>query len=186
MASQSSSTGELRAGLRDDAGNIGEAAKNRIHRELDSRKGAAVDQVKTLSSALESAADEAGGGQSEWLRSTFEQGAQALQRFARSVEQKDSRQLSSDVQQLARTNPATFLGICTLAGFAAARVIKAGGQNGGRTGNTPSADFATSDEPTTPYTPAAPYTPAPTFGGTTGVGGTSPTGSTPSLAGGVI
>ena len=49
-----------------------------------------------------------------------------MQRFAETIERKDARQLTRDVEQLARDNPGTFLAGCALAGFAAARVLKAG------------------------------------------------------------
>jgi hypothetical protein len=120
--------GELRDELRGDAQTLTDTAKQKLHSEADARKGAAATQAKSLSSALESAAGELSDSP-QWLRSLFQQGAQTLQRFADTIEQKDSRQLTRDIQQLARDNPGTFLAGCAAAGFAAARVVKAGAES---------------------------------------------------------
>jgi hypothetical protein len=125
MASTSSGGGELREELRGDAQTVTNTAKQRLLAEADARKGTAADQAKSLSSALETAAGELSNSPA-WLRSVFEQGAQTLQRFAETIEQKDSRQITRDVQNLARQHPGTFLAGCAAAGFAAARVLKAG------------------------------------------------------------
>lgn len=133
MEPQTGGTGDLRQELRGDAQKVTHSAKERVQGELDARKGMAAEQAHSLSSALHAAADELGSDSPNWLRSAFEQGSQTLQRFAETVEQKDSRQLTRDVQQLAREHPGTFMATCALVGFAAARVFKAGGagSNGG-------------------------------------------------------
>lgn len=125
MASTPSTGAELKTELRGDAQTVTDSAKQRLYSEADARKGSAAEQAKSLSSALESAAGELQQSPA-WLRSIFEQGAQKLQSFAQTIETKDSRALSRDVQQLARQHPGTFLAGCAAAGFAAARVLKAG------------------------------------------------------------
>jgi ElaB/YqjD/DUF883 family membrane-anchored ribosome-binding protein len=122
------SPGETASELRSDAQQIGNKAKDRIHSEVDARKGTAVEQAKSVSNAIQSAAGQLDEGAPQWLRSAFEQGAQQIQRFADSIEQKDSRQLVSDVQSFARERPALFLGAAAAVGFAAARIFKAGGE----------------------------------------------------------
>jgi hypothetical protein len=120
-----STSGELREELRGDASIVTETTKQRLFSEADARKGGAATQAKSLSGALDAAADELADSPS-WLRSAFHQGAETLNRFADTLENKDSRQLTRDIQQLARDHPGTFLTGCALAGFAAARVLKAG------------------------------------------------------------
>jgi hypothetical protein len=102
-----------------------DTAKQRLHAEADARKGTAAEQTRSLSSALDAAASELQDSP-DWLRSAFKQSAQTLQRFADTVESKDSRELTREVQQLAREHPGTFLAGCAMAGFAAARVLKSG------------------------------------------------------------
>ena len=119
---------ETGGGLRADAAQLGNSAANRIHGEIDSRKGAAVEQAKSVSSAIDRAAGEMAPETPEWLRSALRQGAQKIEQFADTIGQKDSRALLQDAQDFARNNPGTFLIACAAAGFAAARVLKAGSE----------------------------------------------------------
>ena len=127
MQSPPESTGGTTEELRSDAQQLGSSASNRIHSEVDARKGAAANQVKSVSSAFDKAANELDNDAPQWLKSAFEQGATQVRRFADTLEQKDSREILNDLQTLARNNPGTFLAGCAAVGFAAARVIKAGG-----------------------------------------------------------
>ena len=124
--------GEAGGELRSDAQQLGESAVNRLHSEVDARKGQAVDQVKSVSSAIQNAAGELGEDSPQWLKSALRGAGEQIQRVADSLEHKDSRQLLGDVQGFARNNPGTFLAACAAAGFAAARILKAGGEH--RTG----------------------------------------------------
>jgi hypothetical protein len=169
--SSSTPGGELREELRSDAHTITDTARQRLHAEADARKGAAASQAKSVSSALESAAGQLGDSP-EWLRSAFRQGAQTLQRFADTIEQKDSRQLTRDVQQLAREHPGVFLAGCAAAGFAAARVLKAGTDGAASAGSGPGQAYA--EHPPAagamsraydPYEPQASTGPSTVFGG---------------------
>lgn len=116
----------LQSELRSDAQELGSSAKNRIHGELDARKGTAATQARSVSSAIERAGSELDQGSPEWLRSAFQQGANQIQRFADTLEQKNSREILDDVRTFARDNPTTFLAACAAAGFAASRLFKAG------------------------------------------------------------
>ena len=130
MQSPPENTGGTTEQLRADAQQLGASASNRIHSELDARKGTAATQVRSASSAIERAAGELEQDAPQWLKSAFEQGATQVRRFADTLEQKDSREILDDVQNLARNNPGTFLLGCAALGFAAARVFKAGASEG--------------------------------------------------------
>lgn len=123
--SSQNDAGELRQELRSDAATVTHSAKERLRSEVDARKGEAADQAKAVSSALNKAAGELSDSP-DWLRSALKQGAQGIERFAETIDRKNAGQLTRDVQRFARENPGTFLGACALAGFAAARVLKAG------------------------------------------------------------
>jgi hypothetical protein len=116
--------------LRSDAQQLGASANNRIHSELDARKGAAAEQAKSISSAIGRASDELGDNAPQWIKSAFQQGAQQVQRFADTLEFKDSREIVRDIQTIARNNPGAFLAGCAALGFAAARIFKAGASDG--------------------------------------------------------
>lgn len=133
MASAPESSGKLGSELRDDAGTLANSATERLHGEVDARKAGAASQARTLSSALNRASEELGEDSPAWLRSAFESASQTVQRLADVVERKDSRELTDEVQQMARRNPGGFLAACAFAGFAAARVLQAGARGSSAT-----------------------------------------------------
>jgi hypothetical protein len=126
--SQPAGAGGAAGELRADAQQVGSKAKERIHSEVDARKGEAATQARSVSSAFQTAAGELDQGAPAWLRSALQQGAEQVQRLADTLEQKDSRQIVNEVQDFARQRPGLFLGACAAAGFAAARIFKAGGE----------------------------------------------------------
>lgn len=171
METPTGNGGGLREGLRSDAQKMTGTAKDRLASEVDSRKGAAAEQARSLSSALGTAADQLGPESPSWLRSILQQGAQAVDRLSQTVEQKDARQLAQEVQQLARQNPGTFLAGCAAVGFAAARVFKAGGSD---------APQGTQTSPNDTYTATSGMqSPAYATGGQTG--GSEPSFETPAF-----
>ncbi len=130
MQPQSDSVGGVGNELLSDAKDVGSTAVNRLHSEVDARKSDAATQVKSVSSAIEKTAGGLDESAPAWLKSALEQGAQQVQKFADTIEQKDSRQLVKEVSDFARNSPGTFLAGCAAAGFAAARIFKAGsGEN---------------------------------------------------------
>lgn len=127
--------GDMRDELRDDAATLGDSAKQRLYSEANSKKSGVADEAKSVSSALNAAAEELSNSPS-WLRTGFEKGASSLEQLAKTLENKDSRELTRDAQAFARQHPGTFLAGCAIAGFAAARVMKAGMDQG--SGTSPS------------------------------------------------
>jgi ElaB/YqjD/DUF883 family membrane-anchored ribosome-binding protein len=141
MQPTSSAAGGTGDELRSDAQQLGSKATDRIHSEVDARKGQAVDQAKSVSSAIQRAAGELDDGAPTWLKSAFQQGAEQVQRLADAIDQKDSRQLVNEAQNFARERPGVFLAACAAAGFAAARIFRAGGQQQGSGQYGASSDF---------------------------------------------
>jgi ElaB/YqjD/DUF883 family membrane-anchored ribosome-binding protein len=130
MESQTDTTQGLGNELISDAKGIGASAVNRLHEEVDARKSGAVTQAQAVSSTIERAADGLDDDAPAWLKSALQQGAQKVQQLADTLDNSDSRQIVQQVNDFARNSPATFLGACAAAGFAAARIFKAGsGQN---------------------------------------------------------
>lgn len=122
--------GGMRSELRSDAQQIGSSARNRLHSEIDARKGSAADQAKSVSTAINRAAGELDDDSPQWLKSAFQQGADQVRRLADTLEQKDSREIVQDLRTLARDNPGVFLAGCAALGFAASRVFRAGAAEG--------------------------------------------------------
>jgi hypothetical protein len=128
--------------LASDAKHMGESALNRVHSEIDARKDGAASQARSVSSAMDRAAGNLDDGAPDWFRSALQKGAQQVQRFADSIEQKDSRQLFQEISDFARQSPGTFLAGCAAAGFAAARIAKAGSEATNPAGGMPSTGSA--------------------------------------------
>jgi ElaB/YqjD/DUF883 family membrane-anchored ribosome-binding protein len=146
QGSGQSGAGAAASGLGSDVKQLGSTAADRLHSEVDARKDTAVSQANSVSSAIQRTAGDLGDDAPAWLKSTLQQGAEQMQRFASSLEQKDSRQLLNDVQSFARERPGTFLAACAAAGFAAARILKAGGAQSGASSQS-GAQYPTSDQP---------------------------------------
>ena len=137
MQPQSQSTTEMSKELMSDAKGMGAKAADRLHSEADARKSDVADQAKSVSGAIERLADNLDPETPNWLKTALQQGAQQVQTFANTIEQKDSRELLHDVSDFARKSPATFLGACAAVGFAAARLLKAGADSGTGVGGQP-------------------------------------------------
>lgn len=125
----SGATDGSRSEFRSDVEQIGSAVSNRLHSEIDTRKDGAADQARSVSSAMDRAANELDDGAPEWVQSIFQEGAKKVRRLADTLEQRDSREILQDLRTLARDNPGTFLASCAAVGFAAARVFKAGAED---------------------------------------------------------
>jgi hypothetical protein len=127
MQSPSTPSNDIGGDLPDDARRLKDTASERIRTEVETRKAPVVDQVRSVSSALDNAAQQlSDGGQTpSWIHSLFEQGALQMRRLADAVEHRDSRQLLNELRTVARNNPATYLAGCAAAGFAASRILRA-------------------------------------------------------------
>lgn len=141
MQSETTGTASVGKELLIDGKSIGQTAVDRLHTEADARKSAGVGQAKAAADALQQTAGNLDDQAPAWLRSALEEGSKQIQALANSLEQKDSRQLVSDVNEFARHSPGTFLAACGAAGFAAARIFKAG-SNSRTTQDNPENDVA--------------------------------------------
>lgn len=116
----------LRGELQTDAARVTEAAADRLQSEADTRKDEVVSQAHEASGALEEAARGLPERAPTWLKSALEQAAKSVEDLASAAERKDTAELIADVQRFARQRPGGFLAGCTLLGFAASRMLKAG------------------------------------------------------------
>ncbi|WP_299793863.1 hypothetical protein [uncultured Marivita sp.] len=86
-------------------------------------KDAAADEVKSVASALRTAAEEMRSGSPQ--ERTFSQIAEGLADASDAVRDKDLGEMVGAVSDFARRNPMVFLGSAALIGFAATRFAKA-------------------------------------------------------------
>lgn len=91
----------------------------------DTVKSRAADEVKDVSSALRTAADEMRSGSPQ--DRTFSYLAEHLADMSDAVRDKDIGDMMAGLNGFARRNPLAFLGGAMLLGFAATRLVKASG-----------------------------------------------------------
>lgn len=128
MTTPSDTANGLREELGQDTAHLGDTLKTRAMQEADARKGAAVGIAGSASGALGAAADDLRDNPEapEWMAKGLQQLARQIDRLSGELQGRSIDDLTRDASRLARDNPGTFLAIAAAAGFAAARVLRAG------------------------------------------------------------
>ncbi len=124
----SSSPSDTGAELKEDAAKLKEKAAQNISAHADEASSKAASAAKSTSSALRDVGDtlEQDSDTPNWLGTAFKQAADTIADLADTVEGKKPEEMMRDVSGFARSNPTGFLAGAALAGFAAARFMKAG------------------------------------------------------------
>ena len=113
--------GEARHKMAEVAGEAGEQAKA----FAENNKGRIAGQISAFAGALDKAAEELQGSDQEMLAGYARDAAHGIENMSGALRERGVDDLMQSVQQFARTQPAAFLGIAALAGFAASRFAKA-------------------------------------------------------------
>lgn len=118
------------AGLKDKASDLVDSAKgmaaqsgDKILGALEEQKSAGADKVSGFADAMRRAADEL-DKELPPAANLVRQAADQIDAASDAVRNRDFRQLAGTVQDFARRQPAAFLGLTVLAGFAAVRLLK--------------------------------------------------------------
>ena len=116
--------------LKQDASKLKNKAESQASAKTKEASQKATAAAHSTSSALREAGDklESDSDAPNWLGSAFKQAADSVADLADTVEGKEPREMMRDVSRFARDNPAAFLAGSAIAGFAAARVMKAGAE----------------------------------------------------------
>ncbi|MDM7955731.1 hypothetical protein [Blastomonas sp.] len=114
--------------LKDDAAHLKHAIGDRARQEAQARKGEAANALGSASSALNNAADELqrNADAPDWLASAVKQAATKIDAMAGQIQGRNIDEIGQNVADFARKNPGAFLAASAAAGFAAARVLRAG------------------------------------------------------------
>lgn len=145
--SPSSQSGGIKQELAGDARTIGKAAQDKLGTKANEGKEQATQAARSTSSALNKAAEQMRQDESTpaWLTSTLETASREIDRLAGSLEGKDTKAIGQDITAFARRSPIAFLAAAAVAGFAAARVLRAGSdfqEHGHEGGEQPGAQHA--------------------------------------------
>ena len=103
-------------------------AESKLRATAEEQKVAGAERVSAIAGAISRTADELESELPQAAR--YVRGAATeIQNLSDTVRQRDVNALLRDVQDLARRQPAAFLGVSVLAGFAAVRFLKTSSQS---------------------------------------------------------
>lgn len=125
----SSSTGAgLRQELGQDAAHLRDTLVESARSQADTRKDAAIGLAGSASKALGAAADDLRDNPEapEWMANGLQQVARQIDQLAGQFKGRSAEDLTREASRRARENPGTFLAVAAAAGFAAARLMRAG------------------------------------------------------------
>jgi hypothetical protein len=125
-----STAGGARGKARQKAAEMAGKAKEQLSGRFDEQKSRATSEVSQLASALRRAGDDLAGGSIG--SAVLGRVASRLESLGSAVEGKSLDDLVTDVERLARRNPALFVGGAMLIGFAASRFLKSSSRAGYR------------------------------------------------------
>jgi hypothetical protein len=98
--------------------------KQQASAQLDSQKGRATDGLSAIAHAVRGTTDELRREQHDVIAQYVERMAEQLEQFSTQLRNKDITALLADARQLARRQPAIFIGGSFAAGLLAARFLK--------------------------------------------------------------
>ena len=123
-------------GARQRAEEVKEETVNRGKGIIEGQKRTASDTVHRIASALENVASDLDYDQPQ-VASIFRDGGQALDKFSRTLRERDTDSLMQQAQEFARRQPALVLGGTIAAGFLLSRLLKSSPQEASETNEYP-------------------------------------------------
>ncbi|NVD45387.1 hypothetical protein [Qipengyuania atrilutea] len=116
--------------LKGDARELKDTAVKQGEAKAGKEKDRVGRMAHSASSAMQTAADELRNDDQspDWLASAFSSIAREVDGLATRLQDKSPRELASETRRFARDNPSAFLGASAVAGFAAARFLRAGAE----------------------------------------------------------
>ena len=144
MTTPSDTASGLREELGRDTSHLGDTLKGRAKQEAATQKDAALGLARPASGAISAAANDLRDNPDapEWMANGLQKVAQQIDRLSGELQGKSMDDLTREAERFGRDNPGTFLAIAAAAGFAAARVLRAGadhkrhGQDGASQGRS--------------------------------------------------
>jgi hypothetical protein len=128
MTTTSETASEVRKELGQDTAHLRDTLKGRAKQEAEASKSKALGLAGPATGALGAAADELRENPDapEWMATGLQKLARQIEQIAGDLEGRSLDDLGRDASRLARDNPGTFLAASAAAGFAAARLLRAG------------------------------------------------------------
>ena len=123
--SESGRLDQARDTIRAKAADLASNAREQASKQFDSKVGAATSELGSVASALRRAGDELRSQNGSSIGATvISMIADRLETMGSSVGGRDLNTTLSDIERIARRNPAAFMGTTAALGFLAARFLK--------------------------------------------------------------
>ena len=119
---------QLRATGEEAVNSIGEQVRSQVTSQAQSQKERASESLNGVAQALRQTSQHLREQGQDPLAGLAETGAERVERFSGYFRQRDLDQITGDVEQFARRQPALFLGAAFGLGFLASRFLKSSGQ----------------------------------------------------------
>ncbi len=103
------------------AGDLAGEVRNRVSSAAQTQKEGLAEQLDDLARAVHRSGEQLEGHQ-DWIASTVERGAAELKVLANTLRTNDLRSLMGNLEDLAKRQPALFVGASLAAGFALTRL----------------------------------------------------------------
>ncbi|NVJ00914.1 hypothetical protein HV824_22740 [Myxococcus sp. AM009] len=122
FARDESGTSGLGQAGKEQAKQLGSAAKERVYHQVESRRGDVAKGMRGLVSTLEGISDK---DEAKMARPLLGRAAGLLRRTSERLESETTEELLADAQTQVRERPGLFIAGCVAAGFVLGRLIKA-------------------------------------------------------------
>jgi ElaB/YqjD/DUF883 family membrane-anchored ribosome-binding protein len=116
--------------IRGEAGHYAAKAGDAARDAAETGKGKAADALHTVAEAVRNLAGRAEGEKAETAAAYARRAADSMDRLSEVLKDKSLDEIGSDVRQFVRDKPAVAIGVAAVLGFALARALKSGGDDG--------------------------------------------------------
>ena len=126
--------------------NLMDTVKQRANSQFDTQKGRATDSISAIAGAVRQSTQQLRDQQQDGLAQYVERAADQLERFSTGLRDKSADELIRDVRDMARRQPALFIGGSFAVGLLAARFLKSSRQGQGEYGYSGQQNFGRGGE----------------------------------------
>lgn len=116
--------------IRGEAGHYAGKAGEAVRDAADAGKDKAAEALHTVAEVVRDLAGKAEGDKAETAAAYARRAADGMDRLSGLLRDKSLDELGSDVRQFVRDKPAVAIGVAAVLGFALARALKSGGDDG--------------------------------------------------------
>jgi ElaB/YqjD/DUF883 family membrane-anchored ribosome-binding protein len=131
MGASTARSGDRYAKVKAEAGKLKDQAGGKARSAAEEGKMKAAETLGSVSRATREAAEKMRGSQADPLAGYVSGAADAIDSFARRMNEKSIEEMVDDAREIVRRSPVLFIGIAAGVGFLLSRFLKATSREGG-------------------------------------------------------